>query len=216
MRKTIVTRSCNDKLYILFKAFWNEDNEFVRCTNFNGYKESLDYLLHLFDGSYSGYIVNADEDFFIIDEKILDVVISQMKRLNYAYCGVPDGGVISHRKNSEFNLNPFFTIFNVDLIREKIHEFDASKSKEYGLKSEKKPNLNEPFAGFMYWLNQNFEGAVLTDIETTDNISTVIKINDVPMAIHSWYSREYGKDKQQTSRIDDCMEFAILNRKKCF
>lgn len=213
MIKTIVTRSANDGLYTLFKSLWNEDNTFIQCKQFPAYNGALDYLLHLFESNkYSGYIVNADEDFFLMNEGLLDSVILSMQKNNFAYCGVPDGGIISHRNNSVFNVNPFFNVFNVDLIKTKIKSFNNSKQYDYANKVEKNAVLNEPFAGFLYWLHLNFTGANFTHIESTDGISTVIKINDKPLGIHSWYSREYGKDPAQTERIDRCLEYAILNR----
>jgi len=212
MVKTIVTRSANEKLYTLAKGLWQSDNNFIQCKQFQGYNGALDYLLHLFTHNFSGIIVNADEDFFIVNEDLLDNVINTMVEKGYAFCGVPDGGIISHRNNSVFNVNPFFNVFNVDLIKTKIASFDNSKQYQYANKVEKNGNLNEPFAGFLYWLHDNFLGANFTDIESTDGVSTIIKINDRPMGIHSWYSREYGKDVAQTERIDRCYEWALINR----
>ena len=213
MQKTILTRSANESLYKLFKSLWRDDNIFHQCKGFNGYNESLSYLLHLFESDYSGFIINADEDFFIMNENLLDKVIEKMKVNKFAFAGVPDGGVISHRNNSVFNVNPFFNVFNVDLIKTKIKSFDNSKQSYYANRVEKNAKLNEPFAGFLYWLHYEFEHANFTDIESTDGISTVIKINHEPLGIHSWYSRHYGVDAAQTERIDKCLEWAIVNRK---
>ena len=213
MKKTIVTRSANDKLYKIAKSFWSNENTFIQCKQFAGFSGALEYLLHLFEGNtYNGFIVNCDEDFFLTNESLVDAIIEQMKIDGYAYCGVPDGGVISHRNKSVFNVNPFFNVFNVDLIKTKFASFNNSKQFEYGNQVEKNANLDEPFAGFFYWLHLNFKHANFTNIESTDGISTIIKINDKPMGIHSWYSRHYGIDEAQTLRIDNCIEWALLNK----
>jgi hypothetical protein len=212
IKKTIVTRSQNNELYAIFKSLWNDNNIFVQRTDFPGYTGALDYLLHLFTDEYSGWIVNVDEDFFLTNEKLMDDLLLYMQENDFAYCGVPDGHVISHRNNSIFNVNPFFNIFNVDLIKTKIKKFDNSRSFEYGNRVEKNAILNEPFAGFLYWLHLNFKHTSFTHIESTDGVSTVIKLNDKPLGIHSWYSRHYGKDLAQTERIDRCIEWAIINR----
>ena len=103
-------------------------------------------------------------------------------------------------------------MFNVDLIKTKFLEFNNSKQFEYANKVEKNANVDEPFAGFFYWLHLNFKHGNFTDIESTDGVSTVIKINDKPLGIHSWYSRHYGVDTAQTLRIDNCIEWALLNK----
>ena len=211
MKKTILTRTLNPKLYTLFKSFWSADNTFIPLSQFNGYNGGVDYLLHILE-NYNGIIVNADEDFFLTDESLLDGVINQMVANDFAYCGVPDGGVISHRNNSPFNVGTFFNVFNVDLIKTKLANYNPSKVYDYANAVEKNAKLNEPTSGFLYWLHLNFKGANFTNIESTDKVSTVIKINDKPLGIHSWYSREYGVNPIQTERIDKCIEWALINR----
>lgn len=211
---TIITRSANDKLYGIFKTFWSEENTFIQCKQFAGYHGALSYLLHLMN-DYDGWIVNADEDFFCTNEVLINRVIDHMKLNDFDFAGVPDGGIISHRNNSQTNVNPFFNIFNVGKIKTKISEFDNSKSLEYMrevAKDGRYHNMNEPFACFLYWLHLNFKGAHFTDIETTDGVNTIIKINGKPLGIHSWYSRAYGVDVAQTERIDCCIEWAVKNK----
>ena len=85
MKKTIVTRSANDKLYKIAKSFWSNENTFIQCKQF-AFSGALEYLLHLFDGNtYNGFIVNCDEDFFLTNESLVDAIIEQMKIEDYAY-----------------------------------------------------------------------------------------------------------------------------------
>ncbi len=208
MIKTIYTRQSNNELYAIAKSFWSDKNNFVALRH-DGFHGALDYLIDLLRNG-SGYVVNCDEDFFLINEPLVDAVIKQMKLSGYAFCGVPDGGVISHRNKSTYTYNPFFNVFNCDIIKTKLNEFDRLKSHEYGLQCEANPNTDEPFAGLFYWLRLNFKNASFTDITSTDTISTVININGQPLGVHSWYSREYNTNPKQRQRIDDCIEFALL------
>lgn len=217
MIKKVITRSANDKLYSIFKSFWNADNEFIRVEGIDGFKGALDYLLFIIN-TFDGWVVSADEDFFLLDESSIDSLIQTMDKNGFVYCGVPDGKVISHRNNSEFNVNPFFNIFNITEIKKKIKDFDSVKDQEYQkaieLKYGGKHNLVEPFAGFFYWLTLNFKGAIFTDVDSLDGTDTIIKLNNKSFCIHSWYSRNYGTDLVQTKRIDTCIEYALLNRVK--
>ena len=208
MKKTIITRSLNDKLYTLAKSLWRDDNTFVRLPGFN---TSISYLLHVLE-NYNGFIVNADEDFFVTNEDLVDQVINDMVANDFAYCGVPEKGVIAHRDKSYFQVNPFFNVFNVDLIKTKLAAFDQSKVYEYANKVEKDGNVDEDYAGLFYWLHLNFKHGNFTKITSTDGTSTVININDKPIGIHSWSGTQYGKDLKQTERIDKCLEWAIINR----
>lgn len=213
MKKTIVTRSQNEQLYNVFKSFLSNENDFRRYTSFNGFVEAKEYLLSILN-LHSGWIVNADEDFFVCNESEIDNLISAMEENGYDYCGVADGGIIPHRTNSAYNVNPFFNVFNCDKIKEKLHEFTEQKGIEARNKLDPNDQMTEPFAGLLFWLYDNFHCLFLEDIESTDGTSTVIKFNNKPIGIHSWYSRVYGKDEAQTKRIDECIEWAKLNQMK--
>lgn len=214
MKKTIITRSQNDYLYNIMKDFWSPKNEFFIHKEFTGYQGAKDFISNIFK-NYSGIVVVCDEDMFITDESAIDSMIETMTQNNYGYVGIQDGGgLIAHRYNSKYNINPFFAIFDLDKIKPKFEFYDPSKDKEYGLKCEINPKFNEPYAGLFYWLNKEVFGANLIDLGTTDGTSTVIRYFGKIVGIHSWYSREYGKDKEQTERIDKCIEYALKTKYK--
>ncbi len=212
MKKQIVTRSQNDYLYNIMQELWDGDHDFIRYKEFGGFQGAKDFILQVIT-NHSGVVIICDEDCFVINEGCIDTVVEMMQKNFFAYVGVQDGGgLISHRNNSKYNINPFFAVFDCDKIKTKLHEYDPSKDNEYGLACEKEPSFNEPYAGFFYWLNKSFLGANLVDIATTDDTSTVLLLHGKPFLIHSWYSRDYGKDKAQTLRIDKCIEFAIKTK----
>jgi hypothetical protein len=212
MKKTIVTRSQNEKLYKIAKALLSDKNEFIQCKQFKGFEGALNYLKWIFE-TQSGWVVNIDEDCFIVNESLIDICINQMKRNGWVYCGVPDGGgLIPHRSKSKYTANPFFNIFNVDAIKEKWHTYSDVIDFELIKKIEPNYNLDEPFAWLFYWMFKNFESAEFSDIDSTDGTSTIINVNKKPMLIHSWYSRMYDKDVAQTERINKCIEWAIIQK----
>jgi hypothetical protein len=212
MKKTIVTRSQNEKLYKIAKSFLSSENEFIQCKQFKGFEGAVNYLKWIFE-TQSGWVVNVDEDCFIINENLIDVCINQMKRNGWVYAGVPDGGgLIPHRNKSKYTANPFFNIFNVDAIKEKYNSFSDIIDFELIKEIETNYNLDEPFAWLFYWMFKNFSSAEFSDIDSTDGTSTIINVNKKPMLIHSWYSRMYDKDVDQTERINKCIEWAIIQK----
>ena len=80
-------------------------------------------------------------------------------------------------------MNPFFCIFNMDVIR-----FD----KEYGDLQD----IHEPFDKFWLRLHELNQSHVALNCETMDDeISTILCDGlDQPFAVHTWYSREYNTD----------------------
>ena len=77
------------------------------------------------------WIIYVDEDCFITDsEAMLDLLQYQIDN-NIHCCGVPDGGVISHRFHNPISINPFFMILNVREIRKKYNVDNVSKMR-YG------------------------------------------------------------------------------------
>lgn len=207
----ILTRSANPALHTMMQSLLSPDNEFKRLTQFQGWEGALDYLKHVFLNG-SGWIVSIDEDCFVTDEPAIKRIIQHMKDNDYQLAGIRDGGVIEHRINSWTNINPFFFIANVDKIREKLQWEDWEKLKTYypkfipndppkGVSSIYSHGHFEPFAGLLYWLWDNFRIKFI-DAEThKDGVSTVLKLDNKPFALHSWYSREY--DGAHKERIDN-------------
>jgi ABC-type microcin C transport system permease subunit YejB len=100
----------------------------------------------------------------------------------------------------------------VDAIKEKYNSFNDIIDFDLIKEIEANYNLDEPFAWLFYWMFKNFSSAEFSDIDSTDGTSTIINVNKKPMLIHSWYSRMYDKDVDQTERINKCIEWAIIQK----
>ncbi len=135
----IITRSKNKNLYNeMIKRFnYNYDNK-IRFTNFQGFGDAAtEYIYHILVNDYD-WVINIDEDCFVFDEYELLMLLNYMKNNNYDYCGIPDGGVCIHRFHNPLVMNPFFNIFNVKKIREKIKNVDKNVLMKYNNKNQNK------------------------------------------------------------------------------
>lgn len=207
----VITRARNKQLYKMMQSMLGA-HDYIPLTH-HGHIGAVDYLHDIFS-NHSGFVVNCDEDCFISNPDAIHDIIAYMIDNDYDYCGVPDGGVVSHRTNSWTNVNPFFNVFNVDKIkplylaegRKKIDSF-------FGVHCDKRPhfirgNFNhnqlEPFAGLLYWLHYNFNPLYLNAKDHADGITSILlDLDNEPFGYHTWYSREYQKGIEHTSRIDE-------------
>ena len=82
------------------------------------------------------YLVYIDEDAFISNIDELFDTIKFFIENNYGFCGMPDGGVISHRFHNPVSINTFFTIFNLKEIK-KIYTKDCAINCQYEPSLEK-------------------------------------------------------------------------------
>jgi len=221
----IATRQSNK---VLYRKMLNTINN-IECDklSFNTFHYKLEnaptkYLLHLQSLNYD-YAINLDEDCNVFSNEELLSLLNFMDKNNYDYCGLADGGAISHRKHNPISMNPFFNIFKVKTIKQKIHLFDSTNYSAISndaiekFKSLKIENLNEndiqydefeayyPFFSFL--LMQDFKPLYLTGTTYSDNISTIVKFNN-PFLIHSWYARQYNHHTHK-QRIDKVFEFSL-------
>lgn len=189
---------------------FSDDTEFIRFTEFQGYTEALDFILHGLT-HLDGWVVFCDEDCFVTNQKAIESIIEHMKQNDMQVAGIPDGGVISHRSNSWTNINPFFFIANTTAVREKMHGYTRDQIVEWALDfiPEKPRNIGdnfdhnhwEPFAGVLYFLYDNFRILFLDAQEHEDGISTKVIFKDKLVALHSWYGRAYVDEHKE--RIDN-------------
>jgi len=62
-----------------------------------------------------------DEDSFLINPDLVLKIIEYMKQNNFVYSGFLDGGQLEIRAANPVSMNPFFNVFNVKKIKEKIN-----------------------------------------------------------------------------------------------
>ena len=204
----------NGQLYGMMQKRFSSNNNFNRLTQFTPHGvTALEYLYHIIETSTVDWIVNCDEDCFVADEMEILYLIQFMQANNYAYCGMPEGGVCVHRTFSWTNVNPFFNVFNAKKIRELLavsnkDEILHTGHNEWKLKEHlilcdidhsKVEHISyEIFSGFLFWLSQNFKGIYLNCKNHNDGISTcVFGLTGNLLAKHSWYSRDFNTTHHQ-------------------
>lgn len=153
--------------------------------------------------------INVDEDCFVNDLQavwdLLDVVIDG----GYANAGCPDGGGNCPRHGNPVVTNPFFNIFNLQLIRTK---YSKSAVKNYNYKADQDRLMKnypqellvtrydfnnksyvEPYYPFFLWLAGNFDCLYLPTKMHDDKISTLLYDQQGRMlCAHSWFARFYS------------------------
>lgn len=218
----VYTRSYTPTLYSMMAQLLPKEEVILKPKYKFDRTEDCYYYLHYIIQEGSGYILNVDDDCFIINWEEIKNLINYMKDNGYDYCGMPDGGVVSTRCRNWVSCNPFFLVINADKIKsnpdfnnhEKILSHVYKKEME-----ERKPDfvdLNKshidwlsPFSPFFFWLFENFNPLYLKAKRYEDMISTILLSHqEKPIAIHTWYSREYSQDYDTKRRIDTVYEYA--------
>lgn len=114
-RFEIVIRGQNDQLIDMCKFFlpkeWN-----VRVLKGT---TQLSYFKELLNTDYE-WVVNLDEDSFLINTDIIDQIINYMQENEIVYSGFLDGGQLEIRAANPVSMNPFFNVVNVKEIKKKI------------------------------------------------------------------------------------------------
>ena len=194
MKVKFYTRSFDLRLYRLSKALY-EGLEYEGC---------IIPCVRLTDQSADGYFytmlrdtdcniaVNIDEDAFITDPVamlgLVDVVIKE----GYANIGCSDGDPATTNRD-KIVTNPFFNVFNLDLIRTR---FDKSL-----LRRDYKDA--EPYYPFFKWMASEFRTLYLPCEKHPDGITTVTKdLQGRTVCLHTWFSRFYSMPSWIVRRIE--------------
>ena len=220
----IVTRSMNDDLYNKMRELYPSDFKFIRVTDCHGVEGAVNYLYKLVFMEEFDWVINIDEDFFTYDPSRITSLLDHMIDNDIDYCGISDGGMCIHRFHSPIVVNPFFNIFNTKKIREALDDINYVQNNFFFNESmlqymppiikEGFPWVNdnfEPYYQFFYWLPcRGFKPLYLESYELPDeNISTIVKNHlGEEIGIHTWFTREYGRDQYHTDRIINAYNLA--------
>ena len=127
----------------------------------------------------------------------------------YANAGCPDGGGGCPRSGNPLVTNPFFNVFNLELIRTKfISKKDVQAFRYESVKQEMKSQFPmdmllstynfdlldyEPYYPFFFWLAYHFKTYYLPSQKHQDGISTILyNHQNQPICYHAWMARFYS------------------------
>lgn len=211
-RIKIYTRSANVELYNYSQRLINLPYKRVRL-----YGTTADgYLYKMLEDKECDIAINIDEDAFVVDNNALQELLDYVEKNDIICCGMNDGGADCIRILNPIVMNPFFNIINLKAIREKynreeIEAFDYEANKKELIKKLPKELQNydglkydnyEPYYHFFFWLIKNFKTEYLYVKQHDDGYTTILyNQNKKPILLHTWFSRDFGKDEMQTNRI---------------
>lgn len=188
------------------------------------------YLMQLLKAD-AEWVINIDEDAFLFDRDVLEELIDYCISNGYDNCGMPDGGVVHLRKMNPLVTNPYFNIFHVRSIKEKLAKTtsldisldDVDVNKLFPDLSWFKEPYNfksldaEPYYPLLLWMSQNVKTLYLNATNHPDGESTVLEDHKGrPFLIHTWYSRFYGRDEKHTQRINKAFDECLAKRGLCY
>ncbi len=206
-RIKIFTRSFSLELYrqaaTLFEHIFNIPT--VRLTD----QTADGYFYTMLQDLDCDIAINIDEDAFVVNPQAMLDLVEFVVAHGYANAGCPDGGGGCPRSGNPLITNPFFNVFNLELIRTKftskkqIQTFNYETVKSEMIAKFPKEILQstydfdrwdyEPYYPFFFWLAYNFETYYLPSSKHSDGISTIL-YNHKHEAIcyHSWFARFYN------------------------
>lgn len=187
-------------------------------------------LVRLTDQSADGYFytmlkdtdcdiaINVDEDAFIVDTQAVLDLVDYVVANGYADAGCPDGGGFCPRRFNPIVTNPFFNVFNLELIRTKfdikeIKSFDYTKVKSELVSKFPKERLElsydfelfdyEPYCPFFFWLAHNFNILYLPSKKHDDGITTILcDLEGREICMHTWFARFFTMPSFIVNRIE--------------
>ncbi len=210
---TVYSRSNNDFLFDRMKSFIPEGIEVIKCDQFQDWHQADKYLYHIIDNCPTRWAVNIDIDCYVYDWSELLKDVKFIDRHDLCVMGMPDSiDYHPQRFHSKHAMNPFFNIFNVEIIRE-LKEKDGFTWEEIAQTKIGREN-GEPFHGFFQWLAINKTPYKMNTYVHFDGITT----QGGNMLYHTWYSRHYGENSPlgdfHTPRIDHIYNCALELKNK--
>ena len=203
---TTMINSMNPQLFSMCVSRLPEHSTIVKLENM----AIGDVFYHVLSHEGSDWVMNIDEDAFLVREESIHSLLSYMKKEGYDYCGMPDGGACWHRKRNPAVINPFFFLFNVAALRGKLpakHELpglcrvgETITAPPYGGVSEY-PDT-EPYYDLFLWAARNARCLYLQAQDHPDGWSTILLDHEgKPFIKHSWYARCFSTDPYHNQRI---------------
>lgn len=186
---TLYTRSNNDELFQMMAEFIPVKINIVKCDWFNHWTDAESYL-HFIIQQGNGWIINCDNDCFIHDFRLVKKLMTYMVVNSFTHCGMRDAGTSPHRNNDWEVMNPFFNLFNADVIKPMLKDVQPVE------------NNIEPYNSFFKHLHHKGNPLYLDAATRSDGITThLMDYERNYFALHSWYSREYDTQKERINKV---------------
>lgn len=207
LRIKIFCRSFNLKLYRLSKGLYeNWGFPCVRLTD-----QSADgYFRTMLRDTDCDIAINVDEDCFITSKEAVMQLVEYVVANNIANAGCPDGGSFIPRGGNPIVTNPFFNVFNLNLLREKYShkvekQFDYFAHQQEMEDAYPKKMLaegrgyhfdqvdREPYYPFFFWQAYHTKTLYLPSARHDDGWTTILcNHNGEEMCRHTWFARFYS------------------------
>lgn len=215
---TIATRSMIPELFQLSHEFVEPSVDVAGASFVFEHRRFVDsdacgYFRHLL-AIETDWVVNLDEDAFLLDPAALCHTIQFMDRIGYAACGMPDGGAVPIRYHNPVACNAFFNIFDMRRVRPVWSDWDqavqcpfreefADSISAFARRSGSQMDYFEPYYGLFFSLLARRESILyLSAEEWTDGISTLLRSpTAAPLVLHAWYAREWRNVESTRQRI---------------
>jgi glycosyltransferase involved in cell wall biosynthesis len=223
-RKVVVaTRSMSPELFNLsgeFLAFdAGEPSDRVRVTD----SGPVDYFRRIATLD-ADWVVNIDEDAFLLDPPGLLALIRRMEEGGYAACGMPDGGVVPIRAHNPAACNAFFNAFDLRRCRRAWADWGRVAGLRHRPEYERfvAPFARqsplafddfEPYYGVFFSLLEAGERILPLEAETwRDGVSTLVRGPGGPLLLHAWYARDWARDSETRRRYERVIAHARAYR----
>lgn len=192
-RIKVFTRSFDLRLYRISKGLF-EGMGFpcVRLTD-----QSADgYFYTMLKDTECDIAINVDEDAFITDPQAVLDLVDLIRKEGYANIGYSDGDPATTGRDKVVT-NPFFNVFNLDLIRTKYSALNPAAAFKRGLDDA------EPYYPFFRWLASEFKTLYLPCRKHADGTTTVaLDREGRTVCLHTWFSRFYSMPSWIVRRIE--------------
>ena len=219
----IVTRHSNKQLYDFSSKFYKSLNYpcyTITNSTADGYIESCINIDKLLNKNVE-IVINIDDDAFVSYPQRINEMIEYMKLNNYDYSGIPDGGLRGQPRNhNPCSMNPFFNIFFIKCIRDKMNDnitpidFSVNLTRQLPFDlfdRDYKYNYVEPYYGLFFHMLKKCKVLFLCNLQhynpSEDHSTTILK-NEKGQEIlkHTWYARYYNKKPEETKRINNVIK----------
>ena len=206
-RIKIFCRSFDLRLYRLSKGLYESWGfPCVRLTD----QTADGYLRTMLKDTDCDIAINVDEDCFITSREAVMALVEYVRGNKIANAGCPDGGMRKRRGGNPLVTNPFFNVFDLNMLREQYSlaaekSFDYTSHKQQMIDAYPKELLyegcsysfdqydREPYYAFFLWQAYNTKTLYLNSKLHPDGWTTIL-YNHLGQEIcrHTWLARFYS------------------------